>query len=295
MRLPSTALLALSLLATGCTAAAPPSRVDTALADATAEHGALPPESKWLDPPDPEDTHVIPSGDPAARDLPDDSVDLEPAPAAPVNLHPKRRYRIHGRLPRHLSMRMASRFHAYNWHDPACKATVREEDRDHPYGWFNFPVRMRYSGDTYEGTLVIDRFADSPCRWVYQSTSIVVMRRGDPEQTIALASMPIVSADQYHLPGEEPVCVPGAYLCNPERLRKLLDAKPTPAIVRCRTDPVGSKTNFGTTPHFTCQDLNRLWKEQQLLKPWSRDIRVDVYDLDRDADPLGPSMQGTQP
>jgi len=249
----------------------------------------LVPKSEWLVPTSGADTVVLPAGDPSARDLPDDQSDLPPVRVGALNTNPQRKYRLHGRKPPGFNVMFASRFHGYGFRTPECQALMRAQGVSPTFeGEFFRRLAVRQTEDKYEATLVIDRFSDDACRWVYQGTRILfespkAIGPLNPENYLQGAT--VVTPDYYHTDDVVMPCPQYRPRCNPAHLAMVINASAEPVMIRCQTFPA-DLTMPNPQSWFSCQDINRAYKERQILKPDTRDIRIDVYDLDIDADPI---------
>lgn len=251
---------------------------------------ALPPQSEWLSPPPGSDTVVIPAGDPSARDLPDDDSSLPPPWAGRINPDPQRKYRVHGRKPPGFEVMLFSRFHAYGFGTPACNALLIDQGVTDPdfQGQIFREVPVRQTRYSFEATLVIDRFKDDACQWVYQSTD---MRIRTPKAKGSLYGVGVTSAgsvidnDFYHTDDMVLRCPDDQPRCNQAFLDINVNAFDEPVIVRCATFPAIPE-NLNSRPSFHCQDSNFAHKKRHMLKPGTRDIRIDIYDVDVEPDPM---------
>lgn len=230
-------------------------------------------------------TWIIPAGDPDAKDLSDEIMPapLEQGEQWPYKMKPTRKYRITGTIPPSLRIEMKSHFQPYQ-RTPECIAELKRRNIDPPGpgGGLVAPLKVTYSKERYEAVLVIDRFDDNdPCQWVYQETSALVYSTSE-ENTSRKVIGTIVNADEYHFPKGAKVtrCAKDDAYCSNEESWIVSNDDEKPASILCGHYQSLDKLS----KYYSCNagyDHHKPVKAVHKLKPHTRTIEINVYDLDR--------------
>jgi hypothetical protein len=214
-----------------------------------------------------------------------------PRPA--VNPKPQQVVKIHGRLPKQLNLVLGAEYWATT-PGPACDAETATWDINHGMRRQRITdlMEIRRKGVTYETELIVDKYPPGACGWKYSYTSEVITKLNNSKDD-GTTDMKVISAERYVVDDSVPRCRPWDKSCTEEMAWRLRNAKDIPVLVRCQTLPAGETSWSGPYgPNFTCQDpLNDSYKKGHLLKPDTRQIQIDVYDLDNEKDPVKLSTQ----
>lgn len=281
--------LCFALALAACASTPPPASPSSSAGSFAAPQARLP--AIPVEPPLGSNVYAIPSGDPAARHLPDVlPADFTPRPYVRLKTDPERRYRIVGRIPPHYDVEFGSDFVAYGRDDPACHAILRQHGMEPtPFLQVQIPLAVRrLTPDRYEATLVIDRLEDDACRWVYVTTRIRVIDRNlHPDSDVTpFPNEDVVGASHYHLPESAPHCARSAPKCREVWARAVASSSDAPVLIRCLVEPPK-----GRTPHawLGCGDPLLGYKTKHLLKPDTGTITIDLYDIGIEQDPIDPA------
>lgn len=171
--------------------------------------------------------------------------------------------------------------------------------------------RVTRSDDSFEATIAIDRFEDTPCQLVYRDTAIRVYKRADQtaspkdERHILdrFSARTVVTADRYFYDDTVPVCMSDdRSACRPDTWQLAVNFDPAkPVYLLCNryipstADPLSTN---GPLLEYVCYGPPKsLYKRMHGLKVHNRSpIRVDIYGLDSEPPPfpVGNSRQPTQ-
>ena len=256
---------------------------------------------------------ITPAGDPAYAGQPAPLPDGITVPL-PLNPKPQRQYRMAGRVPDTLDVEVISRYDAFADFMPACRAYLDKfgaQPDKYGDGTFDVPSRVARTKGGFEASIVIDRFEESPCQFVYRDTAVRVYKKADQlplsdgERRILdrFSARTAVTADRYFHDDTVPVCMPDdRSACRPDTWHLAVNFDPAkPVYLLCKRYIPSSADQLPTDERllkYVCYGPPKsLYKRMHGLKAHNRSpIRVDIYDLDseRPPFPLDDARQPTQ-
>ena len=244
---------------------------------------------------------ITPAGDPALSGQP---VPLPPGGSAPLplNPNPKRQYRMAGRMPDTLDVEVESRYFPFADDTDECIAYLQPFKDVLPERTLSItaPERVTRTKDGFEASIVIDRFEDSPCQFVYRDTAVRVYRKADQlpssdgERRILdrFSAKRVVTADRYFYDDTVPVCMDDdRSACRPDTWHLAVNFDPAkPVYLMCKRYIPASGDQLPTDgfQEYVCHGPPKsLYKRMHALKSHNRSpIRVDIYDLDSEPPPF---------
>ncbi len=243
---------------------------------------------------------ITPAGDPAYAGQPAPLPDGITVPL-PLNPKPQRQYRMAGRVPDTLDVEVESRYFPYADDTDECIAYLRPFKAALPERTLSItaPERVTRTKDGFEASIVIDRFEESPCQFVYRDTAVRVYKKadqlpspdGERRMPYRVSAIDVVTADRYVHGDDVPVCMRDRYACRPDTWRLALNFDPAkPAYVLCKRfdDPDADELSSGGIKKYFCYGPPKpIYKRMHGLKVHTRSpIRVDIYDLDTELPPF---------
>lgn len=255
---------------------------------------------------------ITPAGDPGLAGQPAPLPDGITVPL-PLNPKPQRQYRMAGRVPDTLDVEVESRYFPYADDTDDCIAYLQAFKDALPERTLSItaPERVTRTKEGFEASIVIDRFEDSPCQFVYRDTAVRVYKKADQlplsdgERRILdrFSARTAVTADRYFHDDTVPVCMPDdRSACRPDTWHLAVNFDPAkPVYLLCKRYIPSSADQLPTDGRFleyVCYGPPKsLYKRMHGLKAHNRSpIRVDIYDLDseRPPFPLDDARQPTQ-
>lgn len=202
-----------------------------------------------------------------------------------LNPDPKQRVKVHGRLPKHLTIRFVIDY-ATTSRDPVCQKqlSLGGFGRGLPLARIE-ALPARHAGDHFETTLVVDKYLSGHCGWRFRTANAIVARRDGRGQDGS--STNVLDGSRYEIDDSVPRCRRRNKACTEDRFWRLSNHDENiPVIARCQVK-TGAESVYGeAAPSFQCQDIaNDSYKKSHLIRPDTQQVRIDVYDLEFDADP----------
>ena len=245
---------------------------------------------------------ITPAGDPAYAGQPAPLPDGITVPL-PLNPKPQRQYRMAGRVPDTLDVEVESRYFPYADDTDDCIAYLRPFKGALPESTLSItaPERVTRTKEGFEASIVIDRFEESPCQFVYRDTAVRVYKKADQlplsddERRILdrFTARNVVTADRYFHEDTVPVCMPDdRSACRPDTWHLAVNFDPAkPVYLLCKryipstADPLPTDERL---LEYVCYGPPKsLYKRMHGLKAHNRSpIRVDIYDLDTELPPF---------
>ncbi|MDR1075378.1 MAG: hypothetical protein LBL59_03510 [Xanthomonadaceae bacterium] len=190
--------------------------------------------------------------------------------------NPKQIVRIHGRAPETLDIFIMARYVATNAADDRCWRPARHFGSELLWSRRRLPIRR--DGDRYEAELIVDKYLPGPCGWRYEASSAGVMRAGHPDDLTRYGGW-VIDSSRYDVDDSLPRCKPmrNGPDCSEERLWRSSNHDETPVEVPCHVGEIESEIAY-----FICQRSYGIYKKRHLLRPDTREIEINFYDLDND-------------
>lgn len=200
-------------------------------------------------------------------------------PDAPVlNPSPKQLVRIHGRLPKSLTITLWAR---YITQDESCWSEKAKAGFSLGTNILPEPVEVQRVGEGFEATLVVDKYLPEQCDRRFTDLKVNVFKDENWDDPEALPRSVIEVADDHNR--EMPPCSD----TSSSSCKDAINSDPAPVLVLCEMWSRGSRT-----PSLLCNGYGGgRYKQTHILQPRTPEVKVDFYDLAIDKDPL-PQTQG---
>ncbi|WP_024890779.1 hypothetical protein [Luteimonas huabeiensis] len=210
----------------------------------------------------------------------------------PLNPNPTDVIRVYGRAPESLEFWLQIAFQARS-SDSDCiiEKPFWEGGGQKGWGYDIHPVR---EGERWHADIVADRYLPGHCQWDIDAGATMIVRPTGSERVVLVA--PLGDLRAYETPPDDAWRCTERHRhfdCNEEARRQQFEASMDPAIpvqILCKRNPPEGR-RFGELP-FVCNEprLRNGAKVVHRLRPGQREVRIDLYDLDRETPPAPAKM-----
>lgn len=202
-----------------------------------------------------------------------------------LNPDPKHVVRIVGRMPASLEAELRARY-AITRQDRACTPGLLPQwGAGTERGSRSETLAIKRSGDYYETDFVVDKYLPGKCGWRFDGVGASVVRNGN-QHDIDVMSRPLIEGRAFYDPDYQSACI-GLDRETCQRIGNSLD---TPVVVPCMLSvrsvplPPPAEPSDGAS-NLLCTSFEYHHKREHLLKPATKQVQIDFYDLETEALP----------